>query len=221
MIQTVMAQIDTISATHPNPMRAKRQMVEVTKAVQKLTTRVTQKGLIQKLIRMRLALEDVLSIEKKQREQRMMIKIKDQRMINLLMRRKLQDAIAEENKIRREYNNAKTEMYSYVDRRSKVAGKFRNMLNELVTKLFKNNIILNETKIDNLKLEQNNSSPSDLQQTKSTLIDAFDQYTKKHCDKNGDLKEGNMTTEFKEGLKGLKEKQHEIIVRQKTIIPRP
>ena len=65
MNPTVMTQINNISATHPNPSKAKRQ------------------------IRMRLALEDVLSIEKKQREQRMMIKVKYQKMINLLMRRKL------------------------------------------------------------------------------------------------------------------------------------
>ena len=301
--------------------------------------RVTQKGLIQKLIRMNLDLEDVLSIEQKQREQRMMIKIKDQRMINHLMRRKLQDAIAVENKMRSEYRNNKTEMYDFIDRRSNVAKKFRKLQSEIIFKLFDNNIKNNDKKIKNLKLVQNlpstdssevgtnvekesemfgvkvndkdledfvqkpanvwggaeltekeeavlqhgkkhrintrldnlsnqtevekaltniryqamseneegnndtdkllndktnenflnkninlstirvtdlkynrrNYAPkaashkleTNLQQTKSALIDTFDQYTKKHCDKNGDLKNSNMDADFKEGLKGL------------------
>ena len=65
-----------------------------------------------------------------------------------------------------------------------------------------------------LKYNRRNHAPkaashkleTNLQQTKSALIDTFDQYTKKHCDKNGDLKNSNMDADFKEGLKGLKEK---------------
>ena len=43
-----------------------------------------------------LALKDVLSIEYKQRQQRRSLKEKDQILINLLMRKKLDDAIAED-----------------------------------------------------------------------------------------------------------------------------
>ena len=69
--------------------------MEVIKANQKLTMSVTQKDLLRELIRKGLALKDVLSIEYKQRQQRRRIKGKDQRLINLLMRRKLDDALAE------------------------------------------------------------------------------------------------------------------------------
>ena len=56
MKQTVMAQVINISTTHPNPLRAKSQMLEVIKANQKLTMRVTQKDLLRELMRKGLAL---------------------------------------------------------------------------------------------------------------------------------------------------------------------
>ena len=77
MKQTVMAQVSNISTTHPNPLRAESQMLEVIKANQKLTMSVTQKDLLRELMRKGLALKDVISIEYKQRQQRRSIKEKD------------------------------------------------------------------------------------------------------------------------------------------------
>ena len=42
-----------------------------------------------------------------------------------------------------------------------------------------------------------------LKQTKAALEDAFNQYTKKKCDKNDDLKHNSLDSNLKEGLKGL------------------
>ena len=63
MDQTVVVKVTNISANLTNPQRAKDLMLEVIKENVKLTERVSQKHLLQKLLREKLGLNDVLSIE--------------------------------------------------------------------------------------------------------------------------------------------------------------
>ena len=128
MDQTVMAKVTNISTNLTNPSRAAGLMMEVYEENVKLTDRVAQKYLIQKLVREKLGFKDVLSIERKQTMQRRRNNTKkDHGMISFLMRKKLIDAVEEVEEKRKEYRVAKKKLYEVVRYKSKSAREFRKL----------------------------------------------------------------------------------------------
>ena len=152
MIQTVLAKIENISSNHANPTWAAGQMQEVIKENMKLVNRRTQTMLLKELIRKKIPLKDVSSVELKQRWNGR--GRKDSMMIEFLMRRKLRSALNEERKQRRRYLEAKGRLFGgegKVNSRSKVASKFRFLQNCEVTKLYTGNLDRNRKKVTHLK----------------------------------------------------------------------
>ena len=99
MMQTVLAKIANISSNHANPIWAAGQMKEGVKENMKLVNRRTQTMLLQELVRKKIPLKDVSSVEAKQRWNGR--GKKDSQMIEFLMRRKLRSVLHEERKQRR------------------------------------------------------------------------------------------------------------------------
>ena len=66
MIPTVTAKVIAISTNLANSQRAKGQMMEVIKVNEKLVYRVTQRYLLQSLMRRKIGTKDILRIEEKQ-----------------------------------------------------------------------------------------------------------------------------------------------------------
>ena len=130
-------------------------MLEVIKANQKLSSRVTQKDLIRELVKRNIALKDVASIEYKQRQQRKRMKEKDTRMIKPLMKWNLDDAMAEERAVREDYMKAKHELYKTVNNKSKLVKKLRQIQHKYIEGVYNNNKESNKNKIENLKASQN------------------------------------------------------------------
>ena len=123
-------------------------MREVLKEDTKLTVRVTQMYLLQGLVRRKLATEDVKSIELKQRDQRRILKFKDLQLMEMLMKRKLMDAVAEAKSQRKIYFAKKAELYGEINgRRSHVAKEFRKILNKHIQKVFEDKNNKNKEKI--------------------------------------------------------------------------
>ena len=160
MMPTVQAKINTISTNHANPQWAAGQMSKVIKENVKLVNRVTQTHLINELVKRKIPLKDVASIELKQRWNGK--GEKDMQMIMFLMKKKLKSAQAEEEQKRKEYKAAKDKLYRWsnathlptgwkMNRKSKMAENFRRLQNEIVGKVFKDDIERNKDKVKKLK----------------------------------------------------------------------
>ena len=130
-------------------------MMEVIKENVKLTERVTQKHLLQKLLREKLGLNDVLSIEYKQRSQRKINKERDYGMIEFHMKRKLKDATEDELEKRKDYKVAKSKLYEIVKHKSKSAKEFRMLQGELIGSLYAKKRVNNKKKVAELREVQN------------------------------------------------------------------
>ena len=109
MDPTVQAKIDRISQNHANPNWAAGRMLEVIKENVKLVNRTTQTMLLRELVRKKIPLKDVTSIEIRQRWNGR--GKKDLRLIEFLMSKKLRSAQAEEKLKRSAYRKAKDRLY--------------------------------------------------------------------------------------------------------------
>ena len=151
MMLTVLARCDAISTNHANPQWAAGQMKEVIKENVKLVNRSTQTMLLRELVRKKIPLKDVMSIEAKLRWNGR--GPMDLELMQFLMKRKLKSALIKERRQRRKYMEAKERLFSgdhKVGRRSKVAFDFRTLQNSEVSKLYANNLDRNRKKIDHL-----------------------------------------------------------------------
>ena len=163
MMLTVRAKIDAISTNHANPTRAAGQMLEVIKENVKLVNRTTQTKLLRELLKRRIPLKDVSSIEMKQRWNGR--GKKDLQMIQFLMGRKLRSALREERIQRRKYFQAKTRLYcsgeGKINSKSRIASEFRIVQNAEVRKLYEDNMDRNKKKVKHLEeikdREENNA----------------------------------------------------------------
>ena len=166
MEPTVQAKIENISKNHANPKRAASQMSEVIKENVKLVNRTTQTMLLSKLLRKKIPLKDVRSIELRQRWSRQ--SKKDLGLIEFLMRKKFRSSQKEEWSQRNRYWKAKNILYGQdgwrdddtlpagwrtwkVNRKSGLARQFRSLQREIVSKVFKENVERNERKVKKLK----------------------------------------------------------------------
>ena len=146
MMLTVLARCDIISTNHANPA-----WEEVIKENVKLVNRTTQTMLLRELVRKKIPLKDVISIEAKLRWNGRGKKAVE--LMQFLMKRKLKSALTEERRQRRRYMEAKKRLFSGEDRvgqRSKVAFDFRALQRSEVRKLYTGNLDRNRKKIDHL-----------------------------------------------------------------------
>jgi hypothetical protein len=100
MEPTVQAKINIISTNHANPNWAAGQMLEVIKDNVKLVNRTTQTGLLSELVKKKIPLKDVTSIEVKQRWNKR--GKKDIKLIEFLMMKKLRSSWKEDTTKRKE-----------------------------------------------------------------------------------------------------------------------
>ena len=151
MMLTIQAKIVNISTNHSNPQWAAGRMKEVIEENVKLVNRRTQTMLLEDLVRRKIPLKDVISIEEHQRWQGR--GRKDVQLIDFLMRKKLRSAIMEEKKQRRKYFTAKGRLYEVgrLNRKSKVAVDFRALQNAEIRKLYAENLDRNRRKKEHLK----------------------------------------------------------------------
>ena len=172
MEPTVLAKINIISTNHANPQWAAGQMQEVIRENVKLVNRTTQTILLKELVKKKIPLKDVSSIEEKQRwngRGKM-----DLKLIEFLMRKKLRSSRHEENVKRKEFIAAKRKLYGWGDgthlpqgwrlnRKSKIASRFRNLQRMVVSKVFVDNIKKNKRKVKYLKeVRDNNNNINDV-----------------------------------------------------------
>ena len=143
-------------------MWAAGRMQEVMKESVKLVNRTTQTLLLKELVRRKIPLKDVSSIEMKQRWNGR--GKKDVQMIDFLMRRKLRSAVQEEKKQRRRYYEAKDRLFKEgrkLNRQSKVAYEFRKVQKSEVEEAYEDNLDKNRKKVKHLKeikdREENNA----------------------------------------------------------------
>ena len=97
MMLTIQAKIVNISTNHSNPKWAAGRLKEVIEENVKLVNRRTQTMLLEDLVRRKIPLKDVISIEEHQRWQGR--GRKDVQLIDFLMKKKLRSAILEEKKL--------------------------------------------------------------------------------------------------------------------------
>ena len=105
MEPTVQAKINIISTNHANPNWAAGQMLEVIKENVKLVNCTTQTWLLSELVKKKIPLKDVISIEVKQRWNKR--GKKDVKLIEFLMMKKLRSSRKEERIKRKEAIRAK------------------------------------------------------------------------------------------------------------------
>ena len=124
LIKSALTELNFISLNSTNPPRALSLMKAVIGLNIKLAKRTLTSNLLQNLLKKDLATNDAENTEMRLRRR---INVIDKEFLKYIMKKKLNDALEDENEIRRKFHEAKKNVEEEVEFRSKEGKKFREI----------------------------------------------------------------------------------------------